>query len=241
MGRHGTIAGRKAKQDLKRAAMFTKYSRAITVAARQGGGDLEYNVELKHAVERARAINMPNDNIDRAIKKGRGDLEGQSYETGNFEGYGPSGVAFIVEVLTDNKNRTSSAIKHAFDKNGGNLGTPGCVTYMFSRKGYIVIERTDDLDEDVLLEIALDNGMEDMEEYEDSIGIITEPEDFNGLVGAIREAGYIPVEADIEYIPSVEAEPQEEDLKKLRKLVEMLEDNDDVQKVHHNSALPIDE
>ena len=241
MGRHGTIAGRKAKQDSKRAAMFTKYSRAITVAARNGGGDLDYNVELKHAVERARGINMPNDNLERAIKKGTGDLEGQSYEPGSFEGYGPSGVAFIVEVLTDNKNRTSSAIKHAFDKNGGNLGTPGCVSYMFSRKGYVLIEKTDDLNEDVLMEIALENGMEDMEDYEDSIGIITEPEDFNTLTAAIREAGYIPVEADIEYLSSIESEPKEEDIHKLQKLIEMLEENDDVQKVHHNSAIPIEE
>ena len=239
MGRHGTIAGRKEKQDSKRAAMFTKYARAITVAAKNGG-DPEYNVSLKHAIDKAKGINMPNDNIKRAIKKGTGELAGANYETGSFEGYGASGVAVIVDVLTDNKNRTTANMKHAFDKFGGNLGTPGCVSYMFSRKGVIVIEKTDDIDGDELMEVALEAGMEDMNTYDDSFEILTEPNDFDSVLDAIKAAGYEVVEADVEYLPSMEAEPKEEDLKNLRRMIEMLEDDDDVQKVYHNCTIDLD-
>ena len=140
MGRHGTIAGRKAAQDSKRAQVFINYARAITVAAKSGG-DPEYNITFKHAIDKAKSINMPNDNINRAIKKGTGELAGETYEEGSFEGYGAGGIAVIVDVLTDNKNRTASTVKHAFDKYGGNLGVPGCVSYMFERKGIILIER----------------------------------------------------------------------------------------------------
>lgn len=240
MGRHGTIAGRKEKQDSKRAAMFTKYARAITVAAKNGG-DPEYNVALKHAIDKAKGINMPNDNIKRAIKKGTGELAGESYETGSFEGYGAAGVAVIVDVLTDNKNRTTAAIKHAFDKFGGNLGTPGCVSYMFSRKGVITIEKTDDIDEDALMESALEGGMEDMITYDDSYEILTAPDDFDSVSEALKAAGYEFVEADIEYLPSMESEPtDEEDIKNLRKMIELLEDNDDVQKVYHNCKIDLE-
>ncbi len=240
MGRHGTIAGRKEKQDSKRAAMFTKYARAITVAAKNGG-DPDYNVALKHAIDKAKGINMPNDNIKRAIKKGTGELAGESYETGSFEGYGAAGVAVIVDVLTDNKNRTTAAIKHAFDKFGGNLGTPGCVSYMFSRKGVIVIEKTDDINEDALMEVALEGGMEDMITYDDSYEILTTPEDFDAVTEALKGAGYEFVDADIDYIPSMESEPTEEyDIKNLKKMIEMLEDNDDVQKVYHNCKVDLE-
>ena len=241
MGRHGTIAGRKEKQDSKRAAMFTKYARAITVAAKNGG-DPEYNVALKHAIDKAKGINMPNDNIKRAIKKGTGELAGENYETGSFEGYGAAGVAVIVDVLTDNKNRTTAAIKHAFDKFGGNLGTPGCVSYMFSRKGVIVIEKTDAIDEDALMEAALEGGMEDMITYDDSYEILTAPDDFDAVSEALKAAGYEFVEADIDYLPSMESEPtDEEDIKNLKKMIELLEDNDDVQDVYHNAEFPQDE
>lgn len=241
MGRHGTIAGRKEKQDSKRAAMFTKYARAITVAAKNGG-DPEYNVALKHAIDKAKGINMPNDNIKRAIKKGTGELAGENYETGSFEGYGAAGVAVIVDVLTDNKNRTTASIKHAFDKYGGNLGTPGCVSYMFSRKGVIVIEKTDDIDEDALMEAALEAGMEDMVAYDDSFEILTYPEDFDSVSEGLKVAGYEFVEADIEYLPSMESEPKEEDdIKNLKKMIELLEDNDDVQKVYHNCAIDLEQ
>ena len=241
MGRHGTIAGRKEKQDSRRAAMFTKYARAIAVAAK-GGGDPEYNMSLRHAIEKAKAINMPNDNIKRAIKKGTGELDGETYETGSFEGYGAAGVAVIVDVLTDNKNRTTSNIKHAFDKFGGNLGTPGCVSYMFSRKGVIVIEKTDEVDEDELMETALDAGMDDMITYDDCFEVITAPEDFPAVSEALREAGYEFVEADVEYLPSMEQTPTEEhDIKNLKKMIEVLEEDDDVQKVYHNCTLDLED
>ena len=239
MGRHGTIAGRKSAQDAKRGQIFTKYARFITVAAK-GGGDPEYNIALKHAIERAKSINMPNDNIARAIKKGTGELAGESYEPGSFEGYGPGGVAVIVDVLTDNKNRTTSNVKHLFDKHGGNLGVHGCVSYMFARKGVIIIEKTDSVDEDNLMEAALEAGMQDMITHEDCFEIQTDPADFNAVSEALTAAGYEFVEADVEYIPSMEATPSEADLPKLRKMIELLEEDDDVQKVYHNSAVDLD-
>lgn len=241
MGRHGTIAGRKEKQDSKRAAVFTKYARAITVAAKNGG-DPEYNIGLKHAIEKAKSINMPNDNIKRAIKKGTGELAGETYENGRFEGYGAAGVAVIVDVLTDNKNRTTAAMKHAFDKFGGNLGAPGCVSYMFDEKGVIVIEKTDAIDEDALMEAALEAGMDDMVTYDDCFEILTAPADFTDVSEALKTAGYEFVEADIEYLPSVESTPTEEhDIKNLKKMIDMLEDNDDVQKVYHNCTVDLED
>jgi YebC/PmpR family DNA-binding regulatory protein len=241
MGRHGTIAGRKAAQDNKRAAVFTKYARAITVAAK-GGGDPDYNVSLKHAIDKAKSINMPNDNITRAIKKGTGELAGESYETGSFEGYGAGGVAVIVDVLTDNRNRTTAAMKHAFDKYGGNLGVPGCVSYMFERKGIILIEKTDEISEDSLMEAALDAGMEDMITYDDSFEIQTTVESFNEVAEALKKAGYELLEADVEYVPSMETTPTDEgDIKNLKKMIDILEENDDVQKVYHNCTLDLSE
>lgn len=221
--------------------MFTKYARVITVAARDGG-DPEYNIALKHAIDKAKGINMPNANIERAIKKGTGEIAGETYEELVFEGYGPSGVAFVVETLTDNKNRTAASVRSTFDKYGGNLGTPGCVSYMFNRKGVIVIEKTDDIDEDALMEAALEAGMEDMQEYDDSFEILTDPNDFADVKDAIIAAGYEPVEADVENIPNMESEPTaEDDIKNLKKMLEVLEDNDDVQKVYHNSKVVLED
>lgn len=240
MGRHGTIAGRKASQDAKRAQLFTKYARAITVAAKDGG-DPEYNVALKHAIEKAKSINMPNDNINRAIQKGTGELAGETYESGSFEGYGPGGVAIIVDVLTDNRNRTTSTVKHAFDKHGGNMGVPGCVSYMFERKGIILIERTDNLKEDQLMEDALESGAEDVLSHEDSFEILTTTDVFSEVHEALKALGYSPLEADIEFVPSIEATPTGDDLKKLIKMIDVLEDNDDVQKVYQNSSVSLEE
>ncbi len=240
MGRHGTIAGRKAAQDSKRAALFTKYAKTITVAAKDGG-DPEYNAGLRTAIEKAKAIGMPNDNISRAIKKGTGELGGVSYEELTFEGYGAGGVAMIVECLTDNTNRTTSAVRSLFDKHGGNLGTPGCVSYMFTRKGVIVIEKTDDIDEDELMEAALDAGADDMETMEDSFEITTDPSAYNAVDQALRQAGYELVMSEIEQVPSVESTPDEKDLRKLKKLVDILEENDDVQNVHTNCAVDLEE
>ena len=239
MGRHGTIAGRKAAQDSKRAAMFTKYAKAITVAAKDGG-DPEYNAGLRLAIEKAKGISMPNDNIQRAIKKGTGELGGASYEEQVFEGYGPGGVAIIVECLTDNTNRSTSSVRSTFDKYGGNLGTPGCVSYMFSRKGVLVIEKTDDISEDDLMEAALEAGADDMETAEDCFTVYTEPEAYGDVFHALTEAGYEFVESDVERVPSMESSPSDEhDIKKLKKLIEVLEDNDDVQKVHTNCGLDL--
>ena len=240
MGRHGTIAGRKAAQDSKRAALFTKYAKTITVAAKDGG-DPEYNAGLRTAIEKAKAIGMPNDNITRAIKKGTGELGGVSYEELTFEGYGAGGVAMIVECLTDNTNRTTSAVRSLFDKHGGNLGTPGCVSYMFTRKGVIIIEKTDDIDEDELMEAALDAGADDMETMEDSFEITTDPSAYNAVDQALRQAGYELVMSEIEQVPSVESTPDEKDLRKLKKLVDILEENDDVQNVHTNCAVDLGE
>lgn len=239
MGRHGTIAGRKAAQDSKRAAMFTKYAKAITVAAKDGG-DPEYNAGLRVAIEKAKAISMPNDNIQRAIKKGTGELGGASYEELSFEGYGAGGVAIIVDCLTDNNNRTTSAVRSSFDKHGGNLGTPGCVSYMFSRKGVLIIEKTDEIDEDALMEAALEAGAEDMITEEDSFTIYTDPSAYTDVYQALAAAGYEFVESDVEFVPSMESTPTDEhDIKKLKKLIEVLEDNDDVQKVHTNCAIDL--
>ena len=239
MGRHGTIAGRKAAQDSKRAALFTKYARAITVAAKDGG-DPEYNASLRLAIERAKGISMPNDNINRAIKKGTGELAGETYEELSFEGYGLAGVAVIVEALTDNKNRTTSAVRSTFDKYGGNLGAPGCVSYMFSRKGIILIEKTDDIDEDTLLEAALEAGADDMVSGEDSFEIVTDPAVYTDVHHALAEAGYEIAESDVEYVPSMEATPTDpHDIKMLAKMIEILEDNDEVQKVYTNCAIDL--
>lgn len=238
MGRHGTIAGRKAAQDSKRAAVFTKYARAIIVAAK-AGGDPNYNSTLRTAIDKAKGIGMPNDNINRAIKKGTGELGGESYESGSFEGYGAGGVAVIVDVLTDNKNRTTAAMKHAFDKFGGNLGVPGCVSYMFDRKGVILIEKTDSVDEDALLEAALEAGADDMNTYEDSFEVLTATDVFDAVCDGLKGAGYELVEADIEYVPSMESTPAESDMKNLKKMIELLEDNDDVQKVYTNSSVDL--
>ena len=241
MGRHGTIAGRKAAQDAKRAANCTKYARVITIAAK-AGGDPDYNVALKHAIDRAKGINMPNDKIQKAIKKGTGELDGELLVEGSFEGYGAGGVAVIVDVLTDNNNRTTAFVKHAFDKYNGNLGKPGCVSYMFERKGLIIIEKTDAVDEDALMEVGMEAGMEDMQVLEDSYEIYTSVEDFNAVSSALREAGYEFVEADIEYLPSMESTPTEEsDIKALKKMIADLEDNDDVQKVTTNCSLDLED
>lgn len=236
MGRHGTIANRKSAQDSKRAAIFTKYSRQIMVAAKDGG-DPEFNSTLRVAIEKAKSIGMPNANIERAVKKGSGELEGESFEELTFEGYGPSGVAIIVNALTDNKNRTASFVRSTFDKNGGNLGTPGCVSYMFSRKGVIIIEKKEEIDEDSIMMDALEAGAEDVISNEDNYEIRTEPSVFSDVHKGLSDAGYEIGEAEIEHIPSMEASVSEDDIKSLSKLIDTLEDNDDVQSVYYNCEL----
>jgi len=239
LGRHGTIAGRKAAQDSKRAAVFTKYARAITVAAKNGG-DPDYNISLKHAIDKAKSINMPNDNISRAVKKGTGELAGETYENGTFEGYGAGGVAVVVDVLTDNKNRTTSSIKHAFDKYGGNLGVPGCVSYMFERKGVFVFEKSEKISENELMEAALEAGAEDIVEYEDSFEILCSPDAFAQVDDALKIAGFVAMEADVDQVPSMESTPTDTaDILNLKKMIEVLEEDDDVQKVYTNCAIDL--
>lgn len=236
MGRHGTIAGRKSAQDARRAAMFTKYTRQIIVAAKDGG-DPEFNASLRSAIDKAKAIGMPNDNINRAIKKGTGELAGESYEELTFEGYGPSGVAIIAIALTDNKNRTAAFVRSIFDKNGGNLGTPGCVSYMFARKGVIIIPFDDNINDDDLLMDALDAGAEDMIVNEDNYEIRTEPSDLHEVLEKIK-IKYTVMDSEIEHIPSVKAQVEDENsIKSLQKLIDSLEDNDDVQQVYFNFDL----
>ena len=235
------IKHKKEKNDAAKGKIFTIIGREIAVAVKEGGPDPANNYKLATVIAKAKANNMPNDTIDRGIKKAAGEGANVTYEQCTYEGYGPNGIAIIVKCLTDNKNRINAAIKHAFDKWGGNLGVPGCVSYMFSRKGVIVIEKTDDVNEDDLMEAALEAGMEDMQVYEDSFEILTAMEDFTEVSAALKEAGYEFVEADIQYIPSMEATPKtDDDIKNLKKMIDVLEDNDDVQGVHHNCAIDLD-
>ncbi|MDD3169835.1 MAG: YebC/PmpR family DNA-binding transcriptional regulator, partial [Eubacteriales bacterium] len=169
------------------------------------------------------------------------ELAGEGYESGSFEGYGGGGVAVIVDVLTDNRNRTTAAIKHAFDKYNGNLGVPGCVSYMFERKGIILIEKTDKVDEDALMETALESGAEDMLSHEEVFEVQTTPDTFHEVSEALKSAGYELIESDIEYVPSMEATPGEHDIKNLKKMIDILEENDDVQKVYHNCSIDLED
>ncbi|SHH14668.1 YebC/PmpR family DNA-binding transcriptional regulator [Tepidibacter thalassicus] len=229
------IKHRKGKQDAKRAKIFTKHARLITVAVRQGGADPEYNAALKNAIEKAKADNMPNDNIERAIKKGAGGLEGDNYEAVVYEGYGPGGVAVIVEALTDNKNRTAGNVRYYFDKNGGKLGTSGCVGFMFDRKGQIMIENDGEIDEEELMDIALEAGAEDFISEEEGFEIITAPEDFGAVRDALAEKGYEFISADVKMLPQTTTKLEsEEQVKAMNKMIDMMEDDDDIQNVYHN-------
>ena len=235
------IKNKKGKEDAKRGKIFTKMARYITVAVREGGDDPEYNAPLKNAIEKAKAENMPNDNIERAIKKGMGDLDGADFEEIIYEGYGPSGVAVFVEALTDNKNRTASDVRHAFDKYGGNLGSTGCVGFMFDRKGLIVIEKDSEVDEEELMMSTIEAGAEDFSVEDEVYEIITSVEDFNSVRDSLKESGYKLSSADLEYIPQTTSKLEEEaDLKNMVKMLEMLEDSDDVQTVSHNWEIPND-
>ena len=235
MGRIGNIINKKGKQDAKRAKIFTKHARAIAVAAKEGGGNPDYNAALKTAIEKAKADNMPNDNIDRAVAKGAGAGANENYETIVYEGYGPGGVAVIVETLTDNKNRTAGNVRYYFDKNGGNLGTSGCVSFMFDNKGQILIEANDDVSEDELMEAALEAGAEDFITEEDGYEVVTAPEDFVVVRDELQAKGYKFISADVKLIPQTTTQLTDETmLKNMNKLVDMLEDDDDIQNVYHN-------
>jgi len=235
------IKRKKGKEDARKGKEFTKLARYIMVAAKEGGGDMEYNPALKAAVEKAKAANMPNDNIERAIKKGTGELGGESYEEITYEGYGPGGVAVYVSCLTDNRNRTASDVRHAFDKFGGNLGQTGCVSFMFDRKGLLAIERNDNIDEDELMLLAIDLGAEDFDSDEYGYEIITSPGDFNKVRDSLSEQGYEFQMAEIAFIPQNTTElTDENEIKNMVKLIEALEDSDDIQEIYHSWEIPDD-
>lgn len=235
------IKNRKGKQDALRGKIFTKLARAITVAVREGGPDPDYNSTLATAIEKAKSQNMPNDNIERAIKTGMAAATGENFEAITYEGYGPSGTAFMVQCLTDNKNRTAADIRHYFSKYSGNLGTTGCVGYLFDRKGVISVESAG-IDEDELMMAALDAGAEDFEVQDDTYEITTAPEDFMTVLNGLKAAGYEDLKGDIMYIPQTYVKVEDEEaLKNLDKLIDALEENDDVQEVYHNWDMPEEE
>lgn len=234
MGRIGNIVNRKNKQDSKRAQIFTKYARLISVAAKEGGGDPEYNSALKAAIDKAKSVNMPNDNIDRAIKKGVGGGEGENFEHIVYEGYGPGGIAVIVSALTDNKNRTAGNVRYYFDKNGGNMGTSGCVSFMFDRKGVIFIEKSNPADEEKLMEIALEAGAEDFIADEEGFEILSQPEDFEQVRSALKDAGVDMLSAEVTMVPQNYTAVDEAHRKNLEKMIDMFEEDDDIQEIFTN-------
>lgn len=234
-----SIKHKKAATDAKRGKIFTKVIKEITVAARMGGGDIETNPRLRTAVQAAKAENMPKDNIERAIKKGTGELEGVNYEEISYEGYGPGGAAVLVESLTDNKNRTVADIRSIFGKNGGNLGENGCVAWMFDKKGYIVVERSA-IDEETLMETALEAGAEDIREDDSNFEVITEPGDFDAIKEAIDTASISYIDAEVTMLPQNTTNLTGKEAEQMMRLMEMLEDCDDVQKVYTNADIPED-
>lgn len=229
-----TIKRKKGANDAKRGKIFTKLIKEITIAAKMGGGDPDGNPRLRSAITAAKSENMPKDNIDRAIKKGTGDLDGAIYEEILYEGYGPGGVAVLVETMTDNKNRTVADVRHYFAKSGGNLGESGCVNWMFDKKGSITVEK-EGIDEEELMDLALEAGAEDVVDEEESFQLLTEPEAFNDVVDQLEKAGIKFSEATIAMIPQNTIEVSEEKTaRSLLRLLDNLEDHDDVQKVHAN-------
>lgn len=235
-----TIKHKKGAADAKRGKIFTKIIREITIAARMGSGDPEGNSRLRQAILVAKAENMPKDNIERAIKKGTGELAGAAaYEEITYEGYGPGGVAVLVEVMTDNKNRTVAEIRHIFSRHGGNLGENGCVAWMFDKKGSIIFDKGD-VNEDDLMELILESGGEDVKEEESQYEVITAPDSFESVKTAIDKAGLPYILAEISMIPQTEVNLDEQRAVQMLKLMEKMEDNDDVQNVYANFDIPDD-
>jgi YebC/PmpR family DNA-binding regulatory protein len=228
-----SIKHKKGAADAKRGKIFTKLIKEITVAARMGGGDPDGNPRLRSAIAAAKAENMPKENIERGIKKGTGELEGVNYEETNYEGYGPGGVAVLVDCLTDNKNRTVADVKHVFERNGGNLGEPGCVAWIFEKKGLITLER-DKVDEEQLFDLVLEAGAEDVSDDENQFEVITSPSDFESVKKAIDDAGLAYALAEVTMIPKNTVELEGKRAQQMLNLMEALEDNDDVSNVYAN-------
>lgn len=232
-----TTKHKKAAADAKRGKLFTKLTKEITVAARLGGGDPEGNPRLRAAIAKAKAVSMPADNIKRAIQKGTGELPGVSYEEITFEGYGPGGVALMIEAMTDNRNRTVSEIRHILSKLGGNLGESGCVSWMFNKKGYIVVKQ-DKADEENLLALVLDAGAEDMQAEDENFVITTAPSDFEKVKKALEDVGVPMDAAEVTMLPQTYVKLEGKEAAQMLKLMETLEDSDDVQNVYANFDIP---
>jgi YebC/PmpR family DNA-binding regulatory protein len=232
-----SIKHKKAATDAKRGKIFSKLIKEITVAARMGGGDPEANPRLRTAIQAAKSENMPKENIERAVKKGTGELEGVNYEESVYEGYGPGGAAVLIESLTDNKNRTVADIRHIFSKAGGNMGESGCVAWMFDKKGYIAVENKA-VAEEALMEAALDAGAEDIREDDSNFEIITAPEDFEAVKTAIDGASIPYLVAEVTMLPQSTTFLKGKEAEQMVKLMEALEDCDDVQKVYTNADIP---
>jgi len=232
-----TTKHKKAATDAKRSNMFTKLAKEITVAAKLGGGDPNGNPRLRTAIAKAKGVSLPAENIKRAIQKGTGELPGVAYEEIIYEGYGPGGVAVICEVMTDNRNRTVSEIRNIFSKAGGNMGDAGCVSWMFHKKGYFVVNRAK-VGEDKLMTLALDAGAEDMQTEDDNFVITTPPNDFEKVRKALEDAGVVPDVAEVTMVPQTYVKLDGKEAQQMLRLVESLEDNDDVQNVYANFDIP---
>ncbi len=231
------IKHKKEKNDAKRGKIFTVIGREIAVAVKEGGADPNNNSKLRDVIAKAKANNMPNDTIERGIKKAAGDVDSVNYVSCQYEGYGPNGTAIIVEALTDNKNRTASNVRNAFTKGNGNVGTTGCVSYMFDQKGQIIVDKEEyETDADDFMMLALDAGAEDFAEEEDSYEILTSPDDFSAVREALEKEGVPMVQAEVTMIPQNYVElVSEEDKKMFQRIIDLLDEDDDVQNVYHNA------
>jgi YebC/PmpR family DNA-binding regulatory protein len=232
-----SIKHKKGAADAKRGKIFSRLIKEVTVAARLGGGDPSGNPRLRTAIQAAKAENMPKDNIERAVKKGTGELEGTSYDEVNYEGYGPGGVAMLIDCLTDNKNRTVADIKHLFDRHGGNLGEPGCVAWMFEKKGLIILEK-DKVDEEVLLNMALEAGAEDVKDGETEFEVVMEPSDFEAVRTAFDTAGMTYTLAETSMIPQNTIKLEGKKANQMLNLMDALEDHEDISQVYANFDIP---
>jgi len=233
------IQAKKGKADAQRGAVFTKIGREIAIAVREGGANPESNGKLRDIIAKAKANNMPNDNIQRSIKKASGELSNVVYEEITYEGYAPGGVAVIVDTISDNRNRTASDVRHCFAKYGGNLGTTGSVGFMFDERGVLVVEREPGSDEDEMMMIALEAGAEDVKVEEDVYEILTAPNDFSTVRENLEKQGFSFLSADVQKIPQNTVEVTDPDtILKIQKMLDLLEENDDVQNVYHNADLP---
>lgn len=230
------IKHKKEKNDAKKGKIFTIIGREIAVAVKEGGPDPANNRKLRDVITKAKANNMPNDTIERGIKKATGDANAANYEYITYEGYGPSGIAIIVDTLTDNRNRTAANVRSAFTKGNGSIGTQGCVSFMFDKKGQIIIDKEEcEMDADELMMMALDAGAEDFSEEEDSFEIVTDPDDFQAVYDALEAEGIVMASAEVTMIPQTYVElTSEDDIKNIRKTLDLLDDDDDVQNVYHN-------